>query len=138
MSSETLIYIILAGIIALGLALFQYFTKNKSMSKLNMLFSFLRFLSVFAVLILIINPSFDKIKIAIEKPNLIVAIDNSSSVSHLKQDRSVLEFVENIKNNNDLKNKFNINYYTFGESLNASDSITFSDKKWASSSKEMA
>ena len=129
MSSETLIYIILAGIIALGLALFQYFTKNKSMSKLNMLFSFLRFLSVFAVLILIINPSFDKIKIAIEKPNLIVAIDNSSSVSHLKQDRSVLEFVENIKNNNDLKNKFNINYYTFGESLNASDSITFSDKQ---------
>ena len=129
MSSETLIYIILAGIIALGLAHFQYFTKNKSMSKLNMLFSFLRFLSVFAVLILIINPSFDKIKIAIEKPNLIVAIDNSSSVSHLKQDRSVLEFVENIKNNNDLKNKFNINYYTFGESLNASDSITFSDKQ---------
>ena len=129
MSSETLIYIILAGIIALGLALFQYFTKNKSMSKLNMLFSFLRFLSVFAVLLLIINPSFDKIKIVIEKPNLIVAIDNSSSVSHLKQDRSVLEFVENIKNNNDLKNKFNINYYTFGESLNASDSITFSDKQ---------
>ena len=129
MSSETLIYIILAGIIALGLALFQYFTKNKSMSKLNMLFSFLRFLSVFAVLLLIINPSFDQIKIAIEKPNLIVAIDNSSSVSHLKQDRSVLEFVENIKNNNDLKNKFNINYYTFGESLNASDSITFSDKQ---------
>ncbi|MDB4402593.1 VWA domain-containing protein [Algibacter sp.] len=129
MSSETLIYIILAGIIALGLAHFQYFTKNKSMSKLNMLFSFLRFLSVFAVLILIINPSFDKIKIAIEKPNLIVAIDNSSSVSHLKQDRSVLEFVENINNNNDLKNKFNINYYTFGESLNASDSITFSDKQ---------
>ena len=129
MSSETLIYIILAGIIALGLALFQYFTKNKSMSKLNMLFSFLRFLSVFAVLLLIINPSFDQIKIAIEKPNLIVAIDNSSSVSHLKQDRSVLEFVENIKNNNDLKNKFNINYYTFGESLNVSDSITFSDKQ---------
>jgi len=129
MSSETLIYIILAGIIALGLAHFQYFTKNKSMSKLNMLFSFLRFLSVFAVLLLIINPSFDQIKIVIEKPNLIVAIDNSSSVSHLKQDRSVLEFVENIKNNNDLKNKFNINYYTFGESLNASDSITFSDKQ---------
>ncbi|MDC1227324.1 VWA domain-containing protein, partial [Algibacter sp.] len=129
MSSETLIYIILAGIIALGLALFQYFTKKRRLSKLNMLFSLLRFLSVFAVLLLIINPSFDQIKIAIEKPNLIVAIDNSSSVSHLKQDRSVLEFIENIKNNNDIQNKFNINYYTFGESLNASDSITFSDKQ---------
>ena len=129
MSSETLIYIILAGIIALGLALFQYFTKKRHLSKLNMLFSFLRFLSVFAVLLLVINPSFDQIKTSIEKPNLVVAIDNSSSISHLKQDRSVLEFIENIKNNNDLKNKFNISYYTFGESLNASDSITFSDKQ---------
>ena len=129
MSSDTLIYIILAGIIALGLALFQYFTKKRRLSKLNMLFSLLRFLSVFAVLLLIINPSFDQIKIAVEKPNLVVAIDNSSSVSHLKQDRSVLEFIENIKNNNDLQNKFNINYYTFGESINASDSITFSDKQ---------
>jgi len=129
MSSETLLYIMLAGIIALGLALFQYFTKKQRLSKLNMLFSFLRFLSVFAVLLLIINPSFDQIKIAVEKPNLVVAIDNSSSIIHLKQDKSVLEFIENIKNNNAIKNKFNINYYTFGESLNASDSITFLDKQ---------
>ena len=129
MSSETLIYIILAGIIALGLALFQYFTKKKSVSRLNMLFTFLRFLTIFSVLLLIINPSFDQIKVSVEKPNLVVAIDNSSSIKHLKQDERTLEFIEKIKINTDIQNKFNINYYTFGENLKDSDSITFSDKQ---------
>ena len=129
MSSETLLYIILAGIIALGLALFQYFKKAKSISKLSMLFAFLRFLSVFAVLLLIINPSFDQIKISVEKPNLVVAIDNSSSIKHLKQDLNVLDFIEKIKTNTDIQDKFNVNYYTLGESLNASDSISFLDKQ---------
>ena len=129
MQTETLLYIILAGIIALGLALFQYFTKTKSMSKLNMLFAFLRFLSVFSVLLLIINPSFDQIKIAIEKPNLVVAIDNSTSIKHLKQNVNALDFIEKFKTNTEIQEKFNISYYTFGENLKISDSITFSDKQ---------
>lgn len=129
MSSETLLYIILAGIVSLGLAVFQYFNKKKSMSKLNMLFSFLRFLSLFSVLLLIINPSFDQIKVSIEKPNLVLAIDNSTSVKHLKQDESLLKFIDKIKSNTDLQNTFNIDYYTFGESLKASDSITFTDRQ---------
>lgn len=89
----------------------------------------MRFLSVFAVLLLIINPSFDQIKVSVEKPNLVLAIDNSSSIKHLKQDKSVFEFIENIKNNNTIQNKFNVTYYTFGENLNASDSITFLDRQ---------
>ncbi|MGB5418388.1 MAG: VWA domain-containing protein, partial [Algibacter sp.] len=129
MSSETLLYIILAGIIALGLALFQYFTKRKGMSKLNMLFAFLRFLTIFSVLLLIINPSFDQIKTSVEKPNLVVAIDNSTSIKHLKQDKEALDFIKQIKSNSDLQNKFNIDYYSFGENLKSSDSITFSDKQ---------
>jgi len=129
MSSETLLYIVLAGIVALAFALFQYFYKSKSMSKLNMLFAFLRFLSLFSVLLLIINPSFDQIKIAVEKPNLIVAIDNSSSIKHLKQDKKALEFIEKIKTNKALQDKFNIHYYGFGAQLNNTDSITFQDQQ---------
>ena len=113
MSSQTLLYIILAGIFALAIAVFQYFTKKKSMSKLNMLFSFLRFLSVFAVLLLIINPSFDQTKLSVEKPNLVIAIDNSSSIKYLKQDKALIKFIDEIKNNPDLKNKFNLNLFYF-------------------------
>ena len=129
MSSETLLYIILSGILALGLALFQYFTKKKSMSKINMLFSFLRFLSVFSVLLIIINPSFDQTKLSIEKPNLVVAIDNSSSIKHLKQDEALLNFIDEIKSNPNIQNKFNLDFFTFGENLNPLDSITFTDKQ---------
>ncbi len=90
MEAQTLLYIILGGIAALLLALFQYFFKKKSMSKLNMLFSFLRFLTLFSVLLLLINPKFDHVTLSIEKPNLVVAIDNSSSVKHLNQNENAL------------------------------------------------
>ncbi len=129
MSSETLLYIILAGIVALALATFQYISKKKSMTKLSMLFSFLRFLSVFAVLLLIVNPSFDQTKLSIEKPNLVVAVDNSSSIKHLKQDSALIDFIDEIKSNSDIQNKFNLDFFTFGENLKPLDSITFTDKQ---------
>ncbi|TGV03982.1 VWA domain-containing protein [Flavivirga rizhaonensis] len=125
MQTETLIYIILAGIGAILLALFQYYNKKKSMSKLNMLFSFLRFLSIFSILLLLINPKFEQLSFFVEKPNLVVAIDNSSSIKHLNQDTQAISLVEKLSNNDKLNDKFNIDLYTFGESLKASDSTTF-------------
>lgn len=99
------------------------------MSKLNMLFVFLRFLTVFSILLLIINPKFDQIILSIEKTNLIIAVDNSNSVIHLNQDKKVKDLVENIKNNESLKSKFNIEFYTFGEDFKNSDTLTFIEKQ---------
>ncbi|WP_303317643.1 VWA domain-containing protein [Flavivirga abyssicola] len=129
MQTETLIYIILAGIGAILLALFQYYNKKKSMSKLNMLFSFLRFLSIFSILLLLINPKFEQFSFFVEKPNLVVAIDNSSSIKHLNQDAQAISVIEKLSNNDKLNDKFNINLYTFGESLKASDSTNFSENQ---------
>jgi len=129
MQTETLIYIILAGIIALLLALFQYFNKKKSMSKLNMLFSFLRFITFYAVLLLIINPNFTQLSISVEKPNLVVAIDNSSSIKYLNHENEVFELIDRLKANSKLKDRFNVNIYTFGKNLKDSDSITFTENQ---------
>lgn len=129
MQTETLIFIILAGIIALLLALFQYYNKKKSMSKLNMLFSFLRFITFYAVLLLIINPKFTQLSISIEKPNLVVAIDNSSSIKYLNHENEVFELIDKLKANSALEDRFNVNIYTFGKNLKASDSITFSENQ---------
>jgi hypothetical protein len=63
MQIETIIYILLAGIVALLLAGFQYYTPKKSMSKWNMLFLFLRFLTLFAILLVLINPKFEQIPV---------------------------------------------------------------------------
>ncbi len=94
-----------------------------------MLFSFLRFLSVFSVLLLLINPKFNQIKLSIEKPNLVVAIDNSNSISFLRQDEKVKNLIDGLSENEELNNKFNLNFYTFGEKLQSMDSLTFSDKQ---------
>ncbi|MDW5288418.1 VWA domain-containing protein [Formosa sp. PL04] len=129
MLTETLLYIILAGIVALLLALFQYKFKVKSMSKLYMLFAFLRFTTIFSVLLLLINPKFEQLKLTSEKPKLLVAVDNSNSVAQLEQDTNAKQVVESIRSNSELNDKFTIEYYSFGKSLNASDSLTFSEKQ---------
>ena len=129
MSIDTLFYIILAGIIALLLALFQYYYKSKSASKDNALFAFLRFITLFSVLLLLINPKFEQIQYYTEKPNLVVAVDNSSSLKHLKQDNNALAFVKSIQDNAQINSKFNIKLLSFGEDLKVSDSLTFKDRQ---------
>ena len=87
MQTETLTYILLSGIIALVLALFQYILNNKKRTRLHWLLSSLRFLSIFAVLLLLVNPKFDSVSFFDEKANLVIAVDNSESVAFLKQDK---------------------------------------------------
>lgn len=131
MQIETLLYIILSGIIALLLALFQYLSKKKDRSKLNVLFAFLRFISIFSILLLLINPKFEQLKTYVEKPNLIVAVDNSSSVTHLNQKEKAKKVLRTISNNELLNEKFNVDIYTFGEAFRSYDSVSvsFSEKQ---------
>lgn len=128
MSTETLIYIIIAGITALLIALFQYIYKSKK-TKLNIVFAFLRFFTVFFILLLLINPKFEKKTIYIEKPKLAVAIDNSESILHLKQEDNLRDVLDQIEQNNVLSEKFDIDYYSFGQSVKSLDTLKFSEKQ---------
>ncbi|WP_313791366.1 hypothetical protein [Lacinutrix neustonica] len=129
MSLQTLIFIILAGTLALLLAWFQYKYKAKGDSKKNGLFAFLRFISVFGVLLLLINPEFEQVTVYNEKPNLVVAVDNSKSIPHLKQAESVSEIVAAIKNNEALNKAFNIDVFSFGSVLSTNDSLHFTEEQ---------
>ncbi len=129
MTTQTIFYIILAGIIALSLALFQYSLKKKNRTSKSVLFTFLRFISIFSLLLLLINPKFEKISYYTEKPNLVVAVDNSSSIIHLNQKENVLQLVASIQNNAALSEKFNLDFFTFGNTIETSDSLTFLDKQ---------
>ena len=129
MQTETILFIILAGILALTLALFQYIYKAKNRSNIYKLLAFLRFVSIFCVLLLIINPKLEMVIYYNEKPNLIVALDNSESVSYLGQDEKAKELVKQLKENDSIKQRFNIEFYTFGKDLNTSDSINFKEKQ---------
>ncbi len=127
MKTVTILLIILAVFVALSVALFQYILNNKEKSQLNYWLSFLRFLSVFILLLLIINPTINKNSLNIIKPNLLVAIDNSASIKHSLQTKNVENLVQQLKNDTELNSKYAINYYTFGTNLNTLDSLSFSE-----------
>ena len=129
MQTETILLIILAGILALFIALFQYLYKSKNRSTVYKLLAFLRFITLFFVLLLLINPKFEKITYFNEKPNLIIALDNSESISYLGQKGKAKNLVESLRTNDSLNKQFNLEFYTFGKDLNTSDSITFKDKQ---------
>ncbi|WP_299781032.1 VWA domain-containing protein [uncultured Formosa sp.] len=129
MPTQTVLYIILAGIVALLLALFQYKYKVKSMSKLYMLFAFLRFITIFSILLLLINPKFEQLELTTVKPKLLVAVDNSNSIVQLEQTEQAKQAVQAIRSNSELNKKFNIEYYNFGKTLNTSQALTFTEKQ---------
>jgi hypothetical protein len=129
MQTETILLIILAGILALFLALFQYLYKSKNRAGVYKWLAFLRFITIFSVLLLLINPKFDKVTFYNEKPNLIVVLDNSESVAYLGQDEKAKSLVESLLSNDSLNRQFNLDFYTFGKDLNASDSISFKEKQ---------
>jgi len=127
MNSETLIYIILSGIIALLVALFQYIYKSKKRTPTYKFLAVLRFVSFFALLLLLINPKFEKITYFSEKPNLILAVDNSESIAFLNEDNNVISLLKKLKSNNKLNEKFNIRTYAFNSEISElQDSLIFS------------
>jgi len=129
MNKLTLLYITIAAITALLLALFQYLYKSKLKSNLKYLLTALRTISIFGILLLLINPKFEAFTYFNEKPSLVVAIDNSESVSYLKQDEKSKEVVNTLMNDSELKERFDIQTYKFGKSVSTLDSLSFSERQ---------
>lgn len=129
MEAKTFIYIIIAGILALFIALFQYKYKVTNKSRFIFLVAILRFLTVFSILLLLINPKFEQNELSIEKPNLVLAVDNSSSIKYSGNNDKVEQFLEALTNNESLTQKFNVSTYTFGSELVAADSLSFNERQ---------
>jgi len=129
MSKNDIIYILLIAIVALGIAVFQYFYKAKRTDNKRFLFAFLRFLSLFLLGVLLLNPTFKQKVITNIKPNLVVAIDNSESISYLKQAAKVSGFLKELRKS-ELSDRFQIDYYSFGNVVNElSDSVPFTESQ---------
>ncbi|WP_373517404.1 VWA domain-containing protein [Pricia sp.] len=119
MNIQTVLLLILAAIVALGIVVFQYYYKTKRKGRLTLILSFLRFLALFGVFLLLINPKFTKNKYRIEKANLIVLVDNSTSVASSKD--TIQRVLDEIEENNAIKNRFSLRGYGFGALLTGGD-----------------
>ncbi|CAM3397638.1 vWA domain-containing protein [Aequorivita lipolytica] len=128
MSTETILYIILAGVISIALAVFMYGYRSKQKASLRWIFGVLRFITLFSILILLINPKLKSETYIIEKPKLPVLIDNSASVGELNQKENVSQFLQKLKENSELNDKFDISYYSFGNDFRESDTLSFEEK----------
>ena len=127
-SNHTILYIIGSGIIALLLALFQYIYKSDR-NNIKWYLAILRFITIFLLLLLIVNPKFDKEVIKIIKPKLVLAVDNSQSIKYLNKDSLTKFLMQTILGSSKITEKFDTITYTFGEQLNQSSVVNFRDEK---------
>ena len=108
----------------MSIAIFQYIYATKKRTKKQYVFTVLRFLSLFLLGFLLLNPKFNQKTQRLIKPNLVVAIDNSNSIKKLHQNKNAIQFLKALKAST-LSNKFNIEYYRFGKQFNTLDSLNF-------------
>ncbi|MGO4921131.1 VWA domain-containing protein [Maribacter spongiicola] len=126
MESITVLYIILAAVVALGIVVFQYIYKQKAKSKIHWLLAFLRFTGIFGLLLLLINPQFSQKSYTLEKPNLVILADNSTSIE--ERASQLTELLSEIKSSEDIADRFKVADYSFGADLQIFDSISFQEK----------
>jgi len=128
MQTDSVLLLLLAAIGALAIVLFQYYHKAKNRGKLLLALSFLRFLALFGIFILIINPKFSRQVYTTEKTNLILLVDNSTSIQGA--DKVWIDANRTaIKNRGgEFGERFHITDYTFGDNLRHGDSLTLTDK----------
>jgi hypothetical protein len=125
MTTNTILLLLLSLVIAGGLSYFQYFFKAKSKSNVIILLAFLRFLAIFGLLVLLINPIISKNSLEITKTPLAIVVDNSSSIAALKSDQKAVELYQKVVSNPALKEKFDVQTYQFDNDFKTSDQFDF-------------
>lgn len=108
--------LVIALIIAFSLSFFQYLYKSKRDLKQWILF-FLRTLSVFFLLFLLINPYFNYKKEEISKPTLAIVADNSNSIEFLNYNKVSNKVYNQLITNSKLKEKFELIPFSFDKEV---------------------
>ncbi|MFZ4105840.1 hypothetical protein [Flavobacterium sp.] len=129
MDQSTILLVFLSVIIAGGLSYFQYFFKAKSKSKITFILAFLRFFTIFGLLLLLINPILSRSTYETIKTPLPIIVDNSSSIVDLKANKITQEVYEKLNSNSDLKNKFDVQSYSFDSDFQSAETFDFKGKQ---------
>ena len=125
MTTNAILLLFIALIIAGSLSFFQYYYKAKTKSNMNLVLAFLRFLSIFGLLLLLINPIISRSTFEIVKTPLPIVIDNSSSITDLKAKEIVLDAYKKLSENKKLQEKFEVQSYRFDNDFQQSEKFDF-------------
>lgn len=129
MTSNTILLVLISLLIAGGLSYFQYFFKAKTKSKVNLVLAFLRFVSIFCLLLVLVNPIISRNTFEIIKTPLVLAVDNSSSIIDLKANETLLKTYKKVSENKALQEKFDLQSYQFDSEFKSSETFNFKGKQ---------
>ena len=125
MTTNTILLLLISLLIAGGLSFFQYYYRAKTKSKVNLVLAFLRFLSIFGVLLLLINPIMSRKTLETIKTPLPIVVDNSSSIVDLNAKETALELYKKLFKNSALQDKFEVQSYKFDTDFQQSNAFDF-------------
>jgi hypothetical protein len=126
--------LLIAFIVAsIGISLLLYF-RNKANSELTKtqqrILMTLRFLSFFLIAFLLLSPFIRNLKKITQNPFIVVAFDNSSSMTMGDDSTELANSISDTKDEiiSELSGNFEVINYSFGEEL-SSNNLSFTDKK---------
>ena len=125
MTSNTIILILLSAFVAFALSYFQYIYKAKNQSKINWFLAFLRFCSIFGLLLLLLNPRISSKSYETIKPPLPIIVDNTSSVQELGAVQDAQEVYQKLIASKALQQKYAIQSYGFSSEMESMDQFDF-------------
>ncbi|MDT7831869.1 VWA domain-containing protein [Flavobacteriaceae bacterium S356] len=125
MNSSSFFFVIIALVLALCIAYFQYFYKSKDRRPLIFALFGLRSASIFLILLLFFNPTIKKTELQTNKPVLAVLVDNSQSSEYFNEQQEISRLVGKFKSDQLLNDKFTLSFFSFGNSFQTLDSLTF-------------
>jgi hypothetical protein len=123
------IWFFIAFVLSGSLGYYQYYYRVKKLTKVSFLLVIIRSLVFFLLMLVLLNPSITKESIINQKAKLSVLVDNSSSITFFKKDSLVHAILQNFKTHKKLNKRFDINYYSFGNLFQQSDSFSFDENQ---------
>jgi len=125
MTTNTFLLVFLSLILASVLSYYQYFYKAKNKSKVTLFLALLRFISIFGILLLLINPIISRKTLETINTPLPIVVDNSNSIVDLKANAVALELYKKLSENKDLQDKFNVQTYSFDTEFESATTFNF-------------
>ena len=125
MTTATVLLLLLSLLIAGSLSFYLYLYKAKNKSTVSLFLAFLRFMSIFGILLLLINPIITKNTLEIVKTPLPIVVDNSSSISFLNANEKATELYKILISNSALQDKFDVQSYQFDSEFQQLEKFDF-------------
>lgn len=129
MTATTVLLLIASALAAFGLSFYQYLFRAGKRSRLLFFLASLRFITLFAIFVLLINPVVSRKTFETVKTPLPVLIDNSSSIAVLGQEKASNDIAAAILNNSALKEKYDVQPFLFADDFKGGNVTDFKGRQ---------